>query len=135
MSTKKNLERSSDQSRTKFRERLKKWRTKRGFSQDDLSRKAIVPTASVSHFERGIRFPSSESLRRLADALGVSADYLLGRVDEPTGEGLSGADAEFAALFRKFQGMTDEAREEVKAFVESMAATDRKKRRSREKKS
>ena len=41
---------------------------------------------SVSHFETGHRFPNAESLRRLADALGVSADYLLGRVKNPVGK-------------------------------------------------
>ena len=61
---------------------------------------------SVSHFETGHRFPNAESLRRLADALGVSADYLLGRVKKPTGEDLEAADPEIAALFRRFQGMS-----------------------------
>lgn len=126
MSAKKNLDLSSEQSRKKFRERFREWRLKRGVSQEELARKAHVPTASVSHFERGIRFPNAETLRRLADALGVSADYLLGRVEEPAGEGLGGTDPEFAALFRKFQGMTEEAREEVKQFLDDIAAKDRK---------
>jgi transcriptional regulator with XRE-family HTH domain len=133
MSSKKNIELSSRETRRKFRERFREWRLKRGISQDELARKAHVPSASVSHFERGIRFPNAETLRRIADALGVSADFLLGRVDDPAGEGLGETDPEFAALFRKFQGMSEEAREEVKEFLDSMVAKDKKGRGSESK--
>ena len=86
------------------RERLREWRLKRGLTQEELARKADVPIISVSHFETGHRFPNAESLRRLADALGVSTDYLLGRVKTPTGRDIEVADPEIAVLFRRFQG-------------------------------
>ena len=122
---------NTEQSRKRFRERLRDWRLKRGLTQEELARKADVPTVSVSHFETGHRFPNAESLRRLANALGVSADYLLGRVKEPTGEDLQAADPEIALLFRRFQGMSQEAREQVKQLFETIDAMDKKKRRSR----
>jgi transcriptional regulator with XRE-family HTH domain len=121
----------TEQSRKRFRARLREWRLKRGLTQEELARKADVPTISVSHFETGHRFPNAESLRRLADALGVSADYLLGRVKEPTGEDLEAADPEIAGLFRRFQGMSEEAREQIKQLFETVEAMDKKKRRSR----
>jgi len=93
--------------------------------------KADVPTISVSHFETGHRFPNAESLRRLADALGVSTDYLLGRVKAPTGKDAEAADPEVAVLFRRFQGMSEEAREQVKQLFETVDAMDKKKRRAR----
>jgi transcriptional regulator with XRE-family HTH domain len=120
---------NTEQSRKRFRERLRDWRLKRGLTQEELARKAEVPTVSVSHFETGHRFPNAESLRRLADALGVSADYLLGRVKEPTGEDLHAADPETALLFRRFQGMSEQAREQVKQLFETVDAMDKKKRR------
>lgn len=46
-----------------------------------------------------------DSLRRVADALGVSTDYLLGRVKQPAER-----DLEVAVLFRRLQGMSEEAR-------------------------
>ncbi len=54
------------------RRRSSLFRERRSFG-----RRAEIPEISVSHFETGHRFPNAESLRRLADALGVSADYLL----------------------------------------------------------
>jgi transcriptional regulator with XRE-family HTH domain len=100
-------------------------------TQEELARKADVPTISVSHFETGHRFPNAESLRRLADALGASADYLLGRGKEPAGDDLEAADPEIAALFRRFQGMSQEAREQVKQLFETVDAMDKKRRRTR----
>lgn len=91
-----------------------------------------MPIISVSHFETGHRFPNAESLRRLADALGVSTDYLLGRVKTPTGRDIEVADPEIAVLFRRFQGMSKEAREQVKQLFKTVDAMDKKKRRSRE---
>jgi transcriptional regulator with XRE-family HTH domain len=123
---------NTEQSRKSFRKRLREWRLKRGLTQEQLARKAAVPTVSVSHFETGHRFPNAESLRRLADALGVSADYLLGRVKEPIGQDLEAADPEIAVLFRRFQGMSEEGREQVKQLFETVNAMDKKRRRSRE---
>jgi len=122
---------NTEQSRKKFRERLREWRLKRNLTQEELARKADVPTISVSHFETGHRFPNAESLRRLADALGVSTDYLLGRVKTPTGKDLESADPEVAVLFRRFQGMSEEAREQVKQLFETVDAMDKKKQRAR----
>jgi len=126
---------NTEQSRKRFRKRLREWRQKRGLTQEELARKAGVPVVSVSHFETGHRFPNAESLRRLADALGVSTDYLLGRVKEPAGRDLEGTDPEVAALFRRFQGMSEEAREQVKHLFDTVDAMDKKRRRSREPKS
>src|SRR5437016_2833435 len=62
-----------------FRESLRSTREMRGFTQGELGARAGIAAASVSHFETGQRVPSLESLVRLADALEVSIDALLGR--------------------------------------------------------
>ncbi len=49
--------------------------------QSQLAEKAGLPSSSISHFEAGARKPSFDNLRRLATALDVTTDYLLGRVD------------------------------------------------------
>jgi len=67
-----------------FPARLKAARELRQMSQTDLAEKAGLPPTSISHFEAGSRKPSFDNLRRLADKLDVTADYLLGRVDQPT---------------------------------------------------
>lgn len=61
-----------------FRERLQEVRARRRMSQQDLARKTGLPPSSISHFESGGRRPSFENLKRLAGALSVSTDFLVG---------------------------------------------------------
>ncbi len=58
---------------------LKLLREARGLTQASLGGKAGIAPASISHFETGQRVPSLESLVKLADALQVSTDAVLGR--------------------------------------------------------
>jgi transcriptional regulator with XRE-family HTH domain len=58
---------------------LRQLRERRGFTQAALGARADMAAASVSHFETGQRVPSLDSLVKLADALEVSVDTLLGR--------------------------------------------------------
>jgi transcriptional regulator with XRE-family HTH domain len=51
---------------------------------------ALIGTLRLSHFEAGARKPSFENLKRLAGALDVSTDYLLGRADTPNADGTVG---------------------------------------------
>jgi len=66
-----------------FSERLKAARELREWSQSDLAGRAKMPQSSIAHFEAGSRKPSFDTLRRLANALEVTTDYLLGRVGDP----------------------------------------------------
>jgi transcriptional regulator with XRE-family HTH domain len=56
-------------------ERLRRLRSERGFSQRDLSSPG-VSYAYISRIEAGARRPSVKALRKLAEKLGVSAEYL-----------------------------------------------------------
>ena len=78
---------------TIFSERIILTRTKLQLSQESLAKKASMAPAAISHFETGARKPSFDNLRRLADVLDVTADYLLGRTDDP--HGFAKADAAF----------------------------------------
>jgi len=70
-----------------FPERLKTAREQRGFTQGELAKKASLQASAISHFETGGRKPSFNNLKRLADALEVTIDYLLGRTNDPGGIG------------------------------------------------
>ena len=55
--------------------RLKRLRLQRGYSQRDLSSPG-VSYAYISRIEAGARTPSVKALRKLAQKLGVSVEYL-----------------------------------------------------------
>lgn len=107
----------SDKSPTSnlFKERLKAARELRQWSQGELARQADMPPSSIAHFESGSRKPSFDTLRRLANALEVTTDYLLGRVNDP---GLAEAGD---PLFRDVGKLTGGDRELAKDFLKMLA--------------
>jgi transcriptional regulator with XRE-family HTH domain len=98
-----------------FPERLRAARKLRALEQAELATKAGLPPTSISHFEAGARKPSFDNLRRLAQALDVTTDYLMGRAAEP---GISVASDQ---LYRDIQNLTDEDRELAKDFLALLA--------------
>lgn len=60
-------------------ERLKEARQKKGFSQPELAKMVKVSQSAISYFESGDKTPSGNVSSLLADALGVSLDYLYGK--------------------------------------------------------
>jgi transcriptional regulator with XRE-family HTH domain len=65
-----------------FQERLLLARRRAGVSQGELP-SALMYASDISKMERGRMLPTAPRLRRLAEALDVSADYLLGLTDDP----------------------------------------------------
>ena len=65
-----------------LRTRLREAREIRKHSQITLGRLAGCGQEKISFYETGKSKPQYQTLVRLADALQVSTDYLLGRTDE-----------------------------------------------------
>lgn len=97
-----------------FPARLKAARELRKINQADLAIRVGLPPTSISHFESGSRKPSFDNLRRLAESLDVTADFLLGRVEEPTA--LAGADR----LHRHAQNLSAEDMELAENFMKML---------------
>jgi len=104
-------------------ERLKRLRLERGLSQRELAAPG-VSYAYISRIEAGTRQPSVKALRRLAQKLGVSADYLEtgSDLDPAAARELRLADLELAVRLGEQEGV-DEALEA--AVTEALAAGDR----------
>ena len=67
-----------------FGERLKKLRSNRHMTQDELGEIFNPPLAqsTIGTYERGVRQPSLENLIIISNYFNVSIDYLLGITDE-----------------------------------------------------
>ncbi len=100
-----------------FDERLRAARESRQLSQGALAARAGLQASAVSHFETGTRKPSFDNLRRLADALRVSTDYLLGRTAALTGSG-----ANVDQLHRRYAGLSAEYQEVADDLLRVLAA-------------
>lgn len=98
-----------------FPRRLRAAREKRRLSQGGLASRAGLQPSAISHFETGARKPSFDNLRRLADALDVTTDYLLGRVADS--QALAGADR----LHRHLDRLSADDRDIAEGFLELLA--------------
>ena len=56
---------------------LKKLRTKKGLSQQELASKMFVARSTIARWESGSRLPDAMMIRRLAEILGVAVDFLM----------------------------------------------------------
>lgn len=65
-----------------FGERLKNLRESEGLKQTELAEKLNLTSAALSQYEKGVREPNSEMLKKIADYFDVSTDFLLGRINE-----------------------------------------------------
>ena len=67
-----------------FNENLKFARERKVISQKDLAEIIGVAKSTYSLYESGNREPNVQTIKKIADALNVSADELLGIDEEPT---------------------------------------------------
>lgn len=62
---------------------IRKLRTERGLSQEDLAHEADVTTSTVSTIERGRSNPTWGTVRSIAEALGVDLKDLAALAEDP----------------------------------------------------
>jgi transcriptional regulator with XRE-family HTH domain len=106
---------SASSAADQFPQRLRAARLLRGLGQDDLARKTRLQPSAISHFETGSRRPSFDNLRKLADALEVTTDYLLGRVAH------IGEQAEADRLHRHFDKLNADDRDFAEDLLQKLA--------------
>jgi len=98
-----------------FAQRLRELRKQKNLSQTELAKLAGVHYNHIGRYERGASRPTADTLRRLADALGVSGDYLM----DGSVEDAARARFEDRDLLRQFQEV-EQLAEEDKAVVKKL---------------
>lgn len=64
--------------------RIKEERMKKNLSQEELGKIFSITQQAVNKWESGKSSPDPEMIRNLTDFFGCTADYLIGRTDDPT---------------------------------------------------
>lgn len=80
--------------------RIRDLRIQFGWKQDDLALRLQTSRQAIGNYENGLRKPDPETLCKLCDIFGCTADYLLGRSDVPRFE-LSDAEWQLIASYRR----------------------------------
>ena len=96
-----------------FCRRLKGIRKIRKMTQQELAEKSGIPSTSIAHIEAGSRKPSLENFYKLVVVLNISADYLLGCIDQPAH---SGSDP----ITKSIQALPESERQMIEKFLLSL---------------
>jgi transcriptional regulator with XRE-family HTH domain len=95
-----------------FAARLREARERQGLNQAQLAAKAAMQPSAIAHFEANRRKPSFENVRRLAKALDVSSDYLIG--------------VKATVAFRNEEKLTKDDRDYVQGLIDKLAGERKK---------
>jgi transcriptional regulator with XRE-family HTH domain len=87
--------------------RLKAMRDLRGLTQRQLAKKMNVSPSTIALYETGDRNPDPQMLKRLADCLDCSVDYLLGRTEHKAPNTNKPGSSEVIAAHRADDPMND----------------------------
>ncbi len=99
-------------------EKVKELREKKGMNQKELSEASGITQATISRIEKGkVNQLKSEALKRLADALGSTIDYLVDKTDELTPNDILRSDDTAKHLFRGYEKLSSEGRKQLIDFV------------------
>lgn len=99
-------------------QRLKKSRTDKKISQQELAKMAKVHYTNVGRYERGDAKPSAEVLNKLAMALDVSPDFLMnGTLEDKAREGLT--DDILLNQFKKIEQMPSNKKQLLVEFLDA----------------
>jgi len=102
-------------------ERLKALRKQKDFSQQELAERASVHYTHIGRYERGQAKPTTDTLRRLAETLGVSLDYLVdGATDDVARATFE--DRELLRQFQELQTLDEEDKRIVKTLIDAFLA-------------
>ena len=95
-----------------FGANLKRFRTDKGFSQEEFATQIGVHVTNLSKYERNKSVPSLEIAEKMATVLDISLDEMVyGQQDEKARTRI--ADNELLGLFNKTQQLPDDQRKTV----------------------
>ena len=103
-------------------DRIRSARKEKGLTQSELAEKLGISYMVISQYERGIRNPKLDTVRRIADALGVDMQslyvgfFLLDPIDMLLNGGIPHdpyEDYELSCLKRAMQNMTDDEKKRL----------------------
>jgi transcriptional regulator with XRE-family HTH domain len=92
--------------------KIKAERDKAGWTQTELAKRAGITPSALSQIESGERFPSTMVLAKLARALSVSIDYLLGEKKDDEFRSIS-HNEKMKSLFSGFKELSANDKESI----------------------
>ena len=102
-----------------FSQRIKNLRRQRNLSQTELGKIVGLHYTHIGRYERGLSKPSTDTLKSLAEALGVTTDYLIeGKANEVAKAKLE--DKDLLQMFREVEKFPEDDKIVVKKILDAL---------------
>lgn len=113
--------------------RIKQLREEKGISQLEFAKKINLTQQSVSAYEKGIREPSLDILKTIADFFGVSTDYILGKSDvrNPEKVEVDNDKLKIGLSVKDYSKITDEQKKQIEDFAKFVLKDNLKKNKEK----
>jgi transcriptional regulator with XRE-family HTH domain len=99
--------------------KIKELRKEQGLSQGELGKISGIHEKLISKYEHERIIPTADTLKKIAQALRISADYLI--FDNTPKEGKAELkDVELFSMFKEVENMGEEERETIKNLIDAM---------------
>lgn len=101
-----------------FSGRLRSLRVQKHLSQEELGDLVGLHYTNIGRYERGLSKPNAETLKILADTLGVTGDYLYNGTSENYTK-VNFADRDLLRMFQEIEKYSEEEKRTVKDFLDA----------------
>jgi len=93
-------------------------RKKRRMNQKQLAEASGLTQATISRIESGdVTELRTHTFKRLAEALGVTVDYLIGKTEKISPSDIIESDTDAQIIFRGYERLDAEGKKQLKDFV------------------
>lgn len=105
-------------------DRLREIRKQRSLSQTELGEITGLHFTNISRYERNLSHPGAETLKKIADSLGVSSDYLMaGTVEEAAKAHFE--DRELLNQFKEVDRLPDDKKQFIKRVLDALLVKEK----------
>lgn len=110
-----------------FGRRVGEVREEKGLTKHELADLSGVDAGFMSRIESGdAAHPTLSAAAKIADALGVPLDYLVGRTDELEGKSLARVDKVARAIVESYARLSQHGREELHRYAQFLLRKDQR---------
>ena len=100
-------------------EKVRVKREEKCMTQAQLAKRSGLTQATISRIESGeVKQLKSDAIKTLAQALGITTDFLVGDMPRMSFDETLRADDTAQVIFRGYEKLSEEKRRQVKEFVE-----------------
>jgi len=111
-------------------EKVRVKRDELGMTQAELAKKSGLTQATISRIENEeVQQLKSDALKALAQALGVTTDFLSGVKQRMDFDDALKADENAKIIFRGYENLNQENKKRIKAFVQFLVEQEKKEKK------